>query len=185
MAVNPANPQTWNMYAYVGDNPTTLNDPSGLWWVDAGNCSYDQEAYGSVTSGVVGGEQDTAIQTRIVATVCSGIADGDAGTGPIPDTSYQYRNRNAMIVAAEQKRAPVPSGNIWDYGSCAAGAGINQFFGSEGKAVQTAGYWVGTSVLAATGNPLVFPAGALAAIYYTNGFLKVRAKCEKETGYIP
>ena len=24
------NPQTWNMYAYVGDNPTTLNDPSGM-----------------------------------------------------------------------------------------------------------------------------------------------------------
>ena len=24
------NPQTWNMYAYVGNNPTTLNDPAGL-----------------------------------------------------------------------------------------------------------------------------------------------------------
>jgi RHS repeat-associated protein len=28
-------PQTWNMYAYVTDNPTTLNDPSGL----HGNCN--------------------------------------------------------------------------------------------------------------------------------------------------
>ncbi len=33
--VNLANPQTWNMYAYVTDNPTTLNDPSGL----HGNCN--------------------------------------------------------------------------------------------------------------------------------------------------
>jgi len=30
------NPQTWNMYAYVTDNPTTLNDPSGLQAADQG-----------------------------------------------------------------------------------------------------------------------------------------------------
>ena len=35
--VSLANPQTWNMYAYVTDNPTTLNDPSGL---KGGKCSY-------------------------------------------------------------------------------------------------------------------------------------------------
>jgi len=29
-AVNPLNPQTWNRYAYVGNNPVTYNDPSGL-----------------------------------------------------------------------------------------------------------------------------------------------------------
>jgi RHS repeat-associated protein len=29
-AVNPWDPQTWNRYAYVGNNPVTYNDPSGL-----------------------------------------------------------------------------------------------------------------------------------------------------------
>jgi RHS repeat-associated protein len=30
---NPADPQTWNMYSYVGNNPLSLTDPSGeCWW---------------------------------------------------------------------------------------------------------------------------------------------------------
>ena len=34
--VHLANPQTWNMYTYAGDNPTTNNDPSGEYFEAAG-----------------------------------------------------------------------------------------------------------------------------------------------------
>ena len=43
-------PQTWNMYAYVGNNPTTLNDPGGLQsdcanGPDGGGCSSNGESF--------------------------------------------------------------------------------------------------------------------------------------------
>jgi len=43
-------PQTWNMYAYVGNNPTSLNDPGGLQsncanGPDGGGCSSNGESF--------------------------------------------------------------------------------------------------------------------------------------------
>jgi len=43
-AVDPSNPQTWNRYAYVGNNPLSATDPSGLLAISA--CNWDNTCSG-------------------------------------------------------------------------------------------------------------------------------------------
>lgn len=49
-AADPANPQSWNMYAYVLNNPASNNDPSGLLWQAAPDdgASVDLSSLGNV-----------------------------------------------------------------------------------------------------------------------------------------
>jgi len=107
MAVDPANPQSWNMYAYATDNPTTLNDPSGL---QSGGGGADCTNIGETTTVFSYNIAFNHTVTNVNETDwmnCAGDGDGFwflHPSGPVfgaPDTSYQYRNRNAMYVAAQ------------------------------------------------------------------------------------
>jgi RHS repeat-associated protein len=66
-AVRLDDPQTWNMYAYVRNNPTTLNDPSGLDPADpAGGTNSDNR----VSNGTVDQLQRVAQRWAQFALLC-------------------------------------------------------------------------------------------------------------------
>jgi RHS repeat-associated protein len=57
--VKPDDPQTWNMYVYVRNNPTTLTDPSGLWpWY------VHNEIYEAAFSGLLTPNQIRIVEDR-------------------------------------------------------------------------------------------------------------------------
>lgn len=67
-AVEPTNPQTWNRYAYVGNNPLSRTDPLGLRLVDCSwdGCGHSNAGgyYGGGSEGVyVNGIQQTVFNT--------------------------------------------------------------------------------------------------------------------------
>jgi hypothetical protein len=49
-AANPGNPQTWNRYAYVANNPAGAVDPLGLWRSDIFPYAYAKWGYSWITS---------------------------------------------------------------------------------------------------------------------------------------
>jgi RHS repeat-associated protein len=126
MAVSPANPQTWNMYAYVTDNPTSLNEPSGL---ESGGADCGSWGGGSATVAING--QFTLSDE--VDVHCLGDGDGIPifpwfRQGPIFggfDASLQSAYREVVLISAQNAAmnnplyAPGYHGSTWcNYGTC-------------------------------------------------------------------
>ncbi len=60
-AIDPQNPQTWNQYAYVMNNPLVFTDPTGM------DCSYNPDNYAGLSG------------------TCDGVGDPEPQSGPQSD----------------------------------------------------------------------------------------------------
>jgi RHS repeat-associated protein len=80
-AVNPANPQSWNRYAYVGNAPLTSVDPLGLWGSDVfgsakrGGYTYSDLSLLSFLSSALGATPDYKWINSEVDTSLTTVAD--------------------------------------------------------------------------------------------------------------
>jgi RHS repeat-associated protein len=83
-AVDPRNPQTWNRYAYVLNNPTSLTDPSGLLWQENMNGGWDQASFCPIGATCIS-DKDTATVSNTV--VVGSHANDDGTTTTVTQTT--------------------------------------------------------------------------------------------------
>ena len=128
-AVNPANPQTWNRYAYVGNNPLSFTDPQGLLTT---SCAYGET--GDICNQPPPPTTAYDCSSPFAAetnAACSGIFLDFAGEGWNPDgfcSDFSYFCNSGGGAAKPPSAETAPNGTK----PCpVSAASINEFLASK------------------------------------------------------
>jgi RHS repeat-associated protein len=156
---DPSNPQSWNLYSYVQNNPLTNTDPDGHDCVTQTRTS-DTTEFVSVSGGTCSGSVgDGQSQTYVPGTV-TGISVNGGNSLDIGYNSYDGSSSGVTNASS----APIPDnpGLAYGYGNNAAGYNLLGTTGATVGSVKGVAAFYGASAL---GGAAVYGAGlALGAL---------------------
>lgn len=158
---DPSNPQSWNLYSYVQNNPLTNTDPDGHDCVTQTRTSDTTESVSVSSGGCSGSVGDGQSQSYVAGTVTS-ISAGAGGNSI--DVGYTPYSGGGDAGVANLNSAPTPDrpGLAYNYGNNAAGY---QMLGAASRAVNT-----GTAIaVGAYGAAFLGPMAASAVAPYLPG----------------
>lgn len=167
---SPIDPQSWNLYGYVRNNPTSNTDPDGHDCVVQTRTDDHTETVtvftGSCDKVKIGDGQS---KTYVPGTV-TGVSRGAGGTSI--DIAYKPDDGSAQVVVFSASSAPIPDRPGLAYGYNAAGYHKLGVAGATMNDGRTYALWSGASALAAgcvlgcpTAGTALLNAGRL--LYYT------------------